>query len=214
MMVNYFPILPFLLLLLLLLPYSPLDQLAHFCLSDFDMSLETIFIPPTITRIVFGFKFNQPVDCLLPPSLLHLTFGEIFNFPIIHWPQQLSHLTFGYSFNSPVGNLPPSVTHLIFGKKFNQPFNPPPTLKLLFLGDMFTQSIDNLPNSIHTLTTYTTAPINTLPSKLTHFDHLTKRNNLNCLLPLSLTHLHISGNGTNDVDFTAPPADTIDCPWI
>ena len=165
---------------LLLLPYSPLGQLAHFCPLEFNLPLDTVFIPPTITHMAFSSDFNQPVDCSLPPSLIHLTFGELFNSPITHWPQKLTHLTFGSTFNSSVGNLPKSITHLTFGEDFNQPFNPPPALKLLYLGVMFKQSINNLPNTLYTLTTYTAAPINTLPPKLTHFYHLSQTNNLNC----------------------------------
>ena len=149
----------------------------------------------TIRHITFGKSFNHTIDRVLPSSLTHLTFGQLYNSSVRYLPDNITHLTFGLSFNLPVDHLPQSITHLTFGEKFSQPLTHlPHALQMLKLGYFFYQ-LENLPSSIHTLTTYTRASINSLPSSLTRLEHHSTTNNLNCTLPSSLTHLHLSGGG-------------------
>ena len=154
------------------------------------------YLPSTITHITFGKSFNHTINRILPPSLTHLTFGEQYNSSVRYLPDNITHLTFGYSFNLPVDHLPHSITHLTFGEKFSQPLTHlPHALQVLKLGQSFHHQLESMPNSIHTLTTYNRASINSLPSSLTRLEHHSTTNNLNCTLPSSLTHLHLSGGG-------------------
>ena len=154
------------------------------------------YLPSTITHITFGKSFNHTINRILPPSLTHLTFGEQYNSCVRYLPDNITHLTFGYWFNLPVDHLPQSITHLTFGENFSQPLTHlPHALQVLKLRQSFHHQLESMPNSIHTLTTYTRASINSLPSSLTRLEHHSTINNLNCTLPSSLTHLHLSGGG-------------------
>ncbi len=108
--------------------------------------------PKGITTLVFGEKFNQPVDNL-PNSLKSLTLGYDFNLPVDNLPNGLTNLTFGYKFDLPVDNLPNSLIYLELGRYFKQPVNNlPNTIKVLKLGYWFKDiPINNLPNSIDEL---------------------------------------------------------------
>ena len=76
-------------------------------------------LPQSLTYLKFEWDFNQPVDNL-PESLIYLSFGENFNQTVDNLPNSLTDLEFGYHFNHPVDNLPQSLTHLKFGNDFNQ----------------------------------------------------------------------------------------------
>eukprot|EP00026_Physarum_polycephalum_P015445 Phypoly_transcript_16128.p1 GENE.Phypoly_transcript_16128~~Phypoly_transcript_16128.p1 ORF type:complete len:185 (+),score=28.93 Phypoly_transcript_16128:102-656(+) len=81
--------------------------------NKYNLSLQDIFLPDSITHLHFGNSFDKQVNGYLPPSLTHLSFGDSFKSPVDFWAQkQLTHLTFGKKFNHPVDNLPTSLTHL------------------------------------------------------------------------------------------------------
>ena len=118
--------------------WSPLERMVvrHMHTEDFNGLLSKDMLPPGLTHLTFGHKFNQPLGPgVLPPHLTHLKFGWNFNQPLGPGvlPPDLTHLKFGYNvYNRPtglsdfdqpleVGVLPPSLTHLTFGNIFNQP---------------------------------------------------------------------------------------------
>lgn len=118
------------------------DTLTHLTFDDdFNQSLADVTLPPKITRLTFGLRFDQPLDCVhLPDTLTHLTFGDAFDQRLENatLPPMLTHLTFGYYFNRPLDRvvLPPMLTHLKFGERFDQSLDAvrfPSTLSLLTL---------------------------------------------------------------------------------
>jgi len=87
--------------------------------------LELQTLPPTLTHLTFGWKYNQPLDRVtLPPKLTHLTFGLNFNQPLdnVTLPLKSTHLTFDVCFNQPLENvmLPSTFTHLTVAKRYNR----------------------------------------------------------------------------------------------
>lgn len=76
-----------------------------------------IELPDNITRLVFGFYFNQPVQ--LNSNLTHLEFDYSFNQPV-QLNSNLTHLVLGTSFNQPI-QLNSNLTHLTIGWDFNHP---------------------------------------------------------------------------------------------
>src|SRR5690606_28877215 len=72
-------------------------------------------LPTSITNLIFGKKFNQPIQNCIPSSVTHLIFGHLFNQSIDDLPYGIEELTFtGQSghyvissyFNKPIKNLP------------------------------------------------------------------------------------------------------------
>lgn len=78
--------------------------------KDFNKSIGNL--PNTITTIVLGNKFNQPIDGILPPNLVNLTLGFYFNKPITIFPKNLKRLCFGTKFNGSYKNLPKKLKYL------------------------------------------------------------------------------------------------------
>ena len=132
------------------------------------------FLPISLTKIVFGYMFNQPILFLKNlHNLRYLTFGACFNQKICssteslngdsinktkleiqsYLPPNLKHLHFDEHFNQvidPIANLV-HLTHLSFGYDFNQSINPIRDLlklKELVFGFEFDQPIVDLPHSI------------------------------------------------------------------
>jgi len=70
--------------------------------------------------------YNLPLaPGVLPPNLTHLNFGQKFNQTLTPGvlPPSLTHLTFSFAFNQPLemGTLPPNLEQLTLGTFFNQP---------------------------------------------------------------------------------------------
>jgi hypothetical protein len=85
---------------------------------------------------------------------------------------------------------------MLHSHTFNYPINHlPSTLKHLKLGSGFDQSIDNLPNNLHTLEVYFfgsfNQPINKLPSTLSILKLPFQFDSLVGHIPTRLEHLHI-----------------------
>jgi hypothetical protein len=182
--------------------------------------------PNNLTKIIFGWYFNQNVDATcknkiftgapkndsifdgdnlhgshkcLPNTLTHLTFGQNFNQSVDYLPNNLTHLIFGWNFNQSVNSLPNNLTHLTFGCWFDQSVNNlSNNLTHLTLGDEFNQSVNNLPNSIKELTLggEFNQSVNNLPNSLTHLTFGYEFNQLVDSLPNTLTHLTF-GDGFN-----------------
>eukprot|EP01112_Ceratiomyxa_fruticulosa_P007942 TRINITY_DN2068_c0_g1_i2.p1 TRINITY_DN2068_c0_g1~~TRINITY_DN2068_c0_g1_i2.p1 ORF type:complete len:295 (+),score=24.47 TRINITY_DN2068_c0_g1_i2:785-1669(+) len=118
--------------------------------SSFNEPVDDI-LPNNITRIKFGWCFNQSVNCL-PPQLTHLELGVDFKQPLDSLPSTLVHLTImGFQFNERIDNLPASLTHLFFGEvcAFNHPIDRlPANLTHLALGCGFDQKINCLPKKL------------------------------------------------------------------
>ncbi|GAM21967.1 hypothetical protein SAMD00019534_051420 [Acytostelium subglobosum LB1] len=111
-------------------------------------------LPHSITHLVLGDKYNQPIiKGALPQSLLILTFGNEFNQMIAPdtLPDSITRLTFGVQ-----PSTPPNLQILIYGingSLFNQPLQSgslPRSLRDLSLGDMYSHAISPglLPNSM------------------------------------------------------------------
>ncbi|EGC39472.1 hypothetical protein DICPUDRAFT_147757 [Dictyostelium purpureum] len=99
-------------------------------------------LPMFLNRLIFGDKFNQPIEAgVLPSQLVHLEFGRCFNRPIKSkvFPSGLKTLKFGDQFNQTINEdiLPSSIEVLKFGNQFNQPILSallPTNLRVLVLG--------------------------------------------------------------------------------
>eukprot|EP00026_Physarum_polycephalum_P005006 Phypoly_transcript_05032.p1 GENE.Phypoly_transcript_05032~~Phypoly_transcript_05032.p1 ORF type:complete len:314 (-),score=60.25 Phypoly_transcript_05032:122-1063(-) len=132
-----------------------------------NQQLKNIHKFTSLTHLVFGYRFNHPVDNL-PFSITHLTLGDDFVQPVDHLPPSLLSLTFGARFDRPVPLLPSSLTSLTFGNGFNQivsyppPSSPPvptspdsflpPSLTSLTFGKFYNQPIESLPPFLTFLT--------------------------------------------------------------
>lgn len=78
----------------------------------------TPLFPETITHLILGISFNQPIDNLLPPLLLLLKVGAHFSQPVNSLPTQLTQLGLGSDFNHPIDHLPSSLRYLKLGYGF------------------------------------------------------------------------------------------------
>lgn len=127
--------------------------------NSFNGELRDVHWPATLTRLVFGAKFDQNVDALLPPSLTQVEFGDQFDqaFAVGALPPLLQCVTFGYSFNRSIGGALlalSNLTHVTFGYHFDQPIAfllPPSVQRLKFVG-MFNQPLRGLPPMLTHLT--------------------------------------------------------------
>jgi hypothetical protein len=119
------------------LKYSRVD-------SKFNLSLDDLQLPSTITSLHLGISFNRPLDGLtLPTSLTELTFDRVGAFKQslddVRWPLGLLTLQLPDGWNQPVEHLclPDSLTRLHFGKDFTHPLiwhHPPAGVTDLQLG--------------------------------------------------------------------------------
>jgi len=108
-----------------------------------------------LQRIIFGERFNQPLDDTLSNlvNLRELTFGNHFNHPLgdsLSNLHNLRKLTFDEMFNQPIDNCLSNLVdleELTFGEQFDQPLNDTLThlsnLEKLTFGYCFNQPLDN-----------------------------------------------------------------------
>jgi len=68
-------------------------------------------LPPSLTHLVFGFTFNQPLTSL-PPSLTHLTVGPNFTYSLDSLPSTVrTHkLAATNEFTNPFHHVPLNAT--------------------------------------------------------------------------------------------------------
>jgi len=70
-----------------------------------------------VTYLIFGNKFNQPIENSIPASVTHLTFGKKFNQPIKNnIPPSVTHLTLYRRFGF-MEEIPSTVTHVVIDGK-------------------------------------------------------------------------------------------------
>lgn len=60
--------------------------------------------PKRLTRLTFGFFFNQSIEIAAdnwPPSLLHVSLGDCYNLPIgdVPWPRSLAEVSVAMPFS-------------------------------------------------------------------------------------------------------------------
>ena len=114
--------------------------------GNFDVPLQEVVWPASLTQIVLGNDFKRPVAGVVwPPFLQQLSFG-LFDQDIaeVAWPASLQKLSFG-RFNGRVsgGVLPPCLRQLSF-EYFNEPIigvEWPPSLQQLSFGSSFDQPV-------------------------------------------------------------------------
>lgn len=142
--------------------YKDNFNLVNNYLSSF-FNNEIKFLPTNLKSVIFGEKFNKPVN--LPLNLRSVIFDDEFNQPIT-LPPNLTHLTLGYTFNQPI-NLPCDLTHLTLGYTFNQLVNLP-NIKYLSLSNNNKNIVDMLPSSIEELELgpQFNSPLDNLPNNL------------------------------------------------
>lgn len=109
-----------------------------------DVGITSADIPDSTEKIIFGYKFNKPIDeNILPESLEHIVFGQNFNHEIREnvLPKSLISIVFGRAFDRPVDAmvLPDSIEKISVGKKF--PINTiidrlPSSLKYLCISEI------------------------------------------------------------------------------
>ncbi|KAN0018601.1 hypothetical protein ACTFIU_008529 [Dictyostelium citrinum] len=120
--------------------------------KDYNKTLPSVSVS-SIRSIKFGEKFDQPIVCYTLPmlsvkeSLTSLVLGESFNQPIdFQQLVNLKTLVFGNFFNQPLkpSQLPKSLTYLEFGHAYNQKIQYgvlPTSLETLKLGPSFNKMI-------------------------------------------------------------------------
>ncbi|KAM9972968.1 hypothetical protein ACTFIR_012339 [Dictyostelium discoideum] len=120
--------------------------------KDYNKTLPSVSVS-SIRSIKFGEKFDQPIVCYTLPmlsvkeSLTSLVLGESFNQPIdFQCLVNLKTLVFGNFFNQPLkpSQLPKSLTSLEFGHAYNQKIQYgvlPTSLETLKLGPSFNKMI-------------------------------------------------------------------------
>jgi len=126
--------------------------------DNYDRSIKYC-LPPSVTHLIFGKFFNQPIERKqiplssvdqqiesdIPASITHLTFGDSFDKPIkCCIPQSVTHLKFGKCFNQSIKDcIPTSVTHLEFGICFDQSLDSIPlSVKEIKICDIYDKIID------------------------------------------------------------------------
>lgn len=79
------------------------------------------YVAPRVTHLKFKSRGGLTKNGI-PSTVTHLIFGENFNDPIQEKiPLSVTHLTFGSRFNRPINDcIPLSVTHLSIGRYFDQ----------------------------------------------------------------------------------------------
>lgn len=134
------------------------------------------YLPPTITHLVLGGKFNNKINNSIN-SLQFVEFYGEYNLPLDDLPDSIREIKIcGWDFNQPIRKLPCMLLYLNFvgtSNKFNQPIecdhlyleklnlsrskfnqhvnNLPPSLKILILPNEFNQPVENLPCAIEIL---------------------------------------------------------------
>lgn len=159
--------------------------------NSFNEDVSTLYLPNTVTKLVFGQEFNKGITNLNLSNLSYIRFGGEFNNSVPTLPDTLTHLIFGFNFNKNINNLPKNIIHLEFGCRFNKKISLQSLNKLetLCIGMNFRQKV-KLPNSIKHLEWDCNIELPKLPTTLTQlelgFDFNKKLPNP---LPSELTHL-------------------------
>lgn len=133
---------------------------------------DTVILPDSIEKLVFGFRFNSKID-IFPKNLKHLEFGKKYNYPLNNLPEGLEKLYLTGDFNQYLDSLPSSLKIIsmfgLYSCEFNHPIdNLPDGLEELYLNGSFNQSIDLLPSNLKMLYLNKNfdLPINNLPNRL------------------------------------------------
>ena len=107
------------------------NELKIVILNDcFNKSVDNIF-PKSLTRLEFGYEFDQPINIQNLIFLKYLTFGKYFNQNVDKLPNSLLELNFGFRFNRNVDLLPKNIIKIKFGGSFSHKID-----KLLNIIDM------------------------------------------------------------------------------
>ena len=79
-------------------------------------------LPSNIERIIFGEKFNYPIDNL-PNSIIYIRFDWVgeFDQPIYKLPSNLEELYFGSKFNNIICKVPDGFKKILLGTLFDKP---------------------------------------------------------------------------------------------
>lgn len=135
---------------------------------------QLLFLNKKLKRISFGENFNQIIE--LSKSLTHLFFGDDFN-QYIELPKSLRFLIFGDYFNKPI-QLPNAIINITFGMDYAQKIIFPEStdcvnincldyghllilniipnnVKKMYLGSWKPLFVNNLPNSVRVMDSYT-----------------------------------------------------------
>ncbi len=168
---------------------------------------------------------NNPLESLFwninkdikfyPETLKNLTFGKNYNLQINGLPDFIENLSFDKSslFDKPLDNLHSTnnsnyvcgLKYLYLGDMYNQPINNlPNTIEYLQLGKNFNNPIDNLPESLISLSfsknSNFNCPVDNLPNNLTFLQF---EDEFNCKidnLPNKLSVLYIGHNFNQPID--------------
>lgn len=121
--------------------------------NGFDSALATIRFNQTLTHLVFGRKFNHPVDHYLPDSITHINFGDSFNNSVDYLPPSLITLSFEYDFDKCIDNLPHTLLYLKLGHSFRRHIKNLPisllNLEFPFLYERSLRCLDDLTKLTH-----------------------------------------------------------------
>jgi hypothetical protein len=149
---------------------KPIDNLPkglkYLVLGDsFDHPIDNL--PETLEYLQTGFNFNHSIDNI-PNSITQLYLCGLFNQAIKKYPNHLETLVFTFSFNKPLGLIPKSIKYLGLSSRFDHKLTLHEGIEKLKLGYDFTQSLDDLPDSIKYIIFNENyhKPINKYPSQL------------------------------------------------
>jgi hypothetical protein len=144
--------------------------------------LETAGIPPNVThlRVELESYFTARPFCSsifrkLPNTITELVIGSMFDDPVDEFPPTLRRLTLKGIFNRPLDKLPAGLRDLVvIGRNFRQSLdNLPANLEsLFFAGRMEGVTVDRLPGSLTRLRIggIFDSPLDSLPKNLQHFE--------------------------------------------
>lgn len=112
--------------------------------TKYNRNLKNNTLPLSLTYMKFCFEslFSHSVD-FLPDTLTHLELPSNYSQPVNRLPKSLTHLKLPLIFNEPLTFLPDTLTCLVF-----------------YYGSVFSQSLDNLPQTLKKIVLPTNFPSN------------------------------------------------------
>ena len=157
--------------------------------------------PSNLKILWLNENYNYPYVNSLPLSLIDLTINN--NCYLQELPSNLESLTLHYKFDSPLPLLPITLKHLYLHMQYNHvlPEPLPVHLETLYMGALYSHSLDNLPQGLLKLTVVgqidmntiyeLKTPLDNLPNTIITLDILCKYNHSLDMLPDSIETLNI-----------------------
>lgn len=117
--------------------YNILAQCNTLRFAQYSQFNKPLTIPPSITNIHFGDRYEQLT--FLTHNLIIVVLGFNFNQPIILTPN-IEHFVMGVHFNQII-ILPKNLKHIKTGYNFNKPMVLPKNIEEIYISDLFKHSL-------------------------------------------------------------------------